>query len=128
HVPARAALNAVLHQRNPQRTRPPAPSTIANMLDVVERTISDPLTFHDQAFATNVLLDIPLDERAEAITDARTQAGERTGEAEVDPLSPTEATFRLPTRNGRLDVTIALTPTMPPRIQTFGVVAVDRSS
>jgi hypothetical protein len=84
------------------------------------------LALQEPAFAANVLLDIPLDERVAAIADARQLVGEFDGQAEVEMRSPSEATYRLPAERGRLDVSVAMTPTDPSRIHTFAVQAIER--
>jgi CubicO group peptidase (beta-lactamase class C family) len=123
-VPARAALEALLQQdqAGPAEVRPSAQLQYA--LRLVERVIADPMALQEPAFARNVLLDIPLSERVAAITDARELVGEPDGQAEIEIRSPSEAMYRLPASRGRLDVTVALTPTDPPRIHTFAVEAV----
>lgn len=120
-VPARAALDVLLAQlpTGQPEVHPTAP--LQSALELVERAIADPSVLQEPAFAGNVLLDIPLIERAAAITEARTAVGERDGKAEIELRSPTEAIYRLPAARGRLEVTIALTPTDPPRIHTFAV-------
>lgn len=124
HQPARAALGFLLHQLHTRASETQVPPELRSTLALVERAIADPSTLQQPAFAGNLLLDTPLDERIETIIDARELVGERDGEADIDMRSPNEAVFRLPTVRGRLDVTIALTPTAPPRIQTFTVEAV----
>ncbi|MDH6197636.1 CubicO group peptidase (beta-lactamase class C family) [Mycobacterium frederiksbergense] len=121
---ARAALDALLQQdgSGPAQVRPT--EQLRSVLSVVERVIADPSVLQEPAFSGNVLLDIPLAERAAAITTAREAIGERNGEAESQWRSPTEAIYRLPGTAGRLEVTVALAPTDPPLIHTFGVRAV----
>jgi hypothetical protein len=46
--------------------------------------------------------------------------------AEIEMRSPSEATCHLPAARGRLDVSVAMTPTDPPQIHTFAVQAVER--
>jgi CubicO group peptidase (beta-lactamase class C family) len=123
--PARAILDSLLQQgrTDPAQSRP---SLLRSVLQIVERVIADPLTLQEPAFAANVLLDIPLDERIAAISDARELLGEFTGQSEIEMRSPSEATCRLPATRGRLDVSVAMTPTDPPRIQTFALQAVER--
>lgn len=117
--PARAALEALLRQRRagPDPVRPT--EHLRSALALVERVITDPATLQGPAFAENVLLDIPLAERIAAIGTAREMMGDYTGQAELELRSPTEAVCRMTGTRGRLDVTVALTPTDPPRIHTF---------
>lgn len=125
-APARAVLEAMLAQGQTGQAdvRPSAPLTSA--LQLVERVIADPSALQGPAFATNVLLDIPLGERVAAISDARRLVGEFNGQAEIEMRSPSEATYHLPAVRGRLDVSVAMTPTDPPRIHTFAVQAIER--
>ncbi len=118
--PARTALGALVRQRE---DRPEVRSTehLRSAVDLVERVIADPSMLQGPAFADNVLLDVPLAERIAAITTAREAMGEYTGQNEVELRSPTEAICRMTGGRGRLDVTVALTPTHPPRIHTFAV-------
>lgn len=125
-APARAALEALLHQCQPDRDGVGPSAQLHATLGLVERVIADPFALQEPAFAGNVLLDIPLGERVAAITDARSMVGEPEGQAEIEMRSPTEATYRLPAARGRLDVSVAMTPTDPPRIHTFAVQAVER--
>ena len=128
HVPARAALNALLDQQQSHLRPIPEQPEMRAFRELIERTVSNPLTLQDPAYAANVLLDIPLEERTSAIRDARDLVGERTGQLEILQHSPNEATFRFPSTNGRIDVTVALTPTVPPQIQTWSLRAVAASA
>ncbi|MGW4097061.1 serine hydrolase domain-containing protein [Mycobacterium sp. NPDC004974] len=123
-VPARAALEALLRQRQAGPDRAFATEHLRSAVDLVEGVIADPSALREPAFAGNVLLDIPLAERITAITAAREAMGERNGQTEIEVRSPTEAVCRMTGTRGRVDVTLALTPTDPPRIQTFTVDAV----
>ncbi|WP_454791483.1 serine hydrolase domain-containing protein [Mycolicibacterium lutetiense] len=123
-VPGRAVLDALLHQTQtgPGVVRPTAQLQAA--IEMVEPVIADPSALQKSVFADNVLLDIPLAERIATITAARQAMGDRSGELQLELRSPTEAVCRIPGTRGRLDVTVALTPTDPPRIHTFGVESV----
>ncbi|MDV3128135.1 beta-lactamase family protein [Mycobacterium sp. 21AC1] len=123
-APARAALDALLRQHPSRRAEARPTPAMRSALELVERVIAEPTALQEPAFADNVLLDVPLGERVAAITAARNAVGDRDGQAEMALRSPTEATYRLPGTRGRIDVTIALTPTDPPRIHTFAVEAV----
>lgn len=118
--PGRAALDALLRQcQAAPEVRPT--DHLRSAIDLVERVIADPSMLQGPEFAGNVLLDIPLAERVAAITAARQAMGEPTGSTEVELRSPTEAICRMTGALGRVDVTLSLTPTDPPRIQTFAV-------
>ncbi|MEN3219733.1 serine hydrolase [Mycolicibacterium porcinum] len=119
-APARAALDALLRQRQAAPEVRPT-EHLRSAIDLVERVIADPSMLQGPAFAGNVLLDSPLHERIAAITAARQAVGEPKGQKEVEVLSPTEAICRMTGASGRLKVVLALTPTDPPRIQTFAV-------
>lgn len=121
-APARAALDALLRQREAAPEVRPT-EHLRSAIDLVERVIADPSMLQGPAFAGNVLLDSPLDERIAAITAARQAMGEPKGQKEVEVRSPTEAICRMTGASGRLKVALALTPTDPPRIQTFAVEA-----
>lgn len=123
-VPARAALEALLLQCQVGPDRVSATEHLRSAIELVEGVIAEPSTLQDPAFSDNVLVDIPLAERITAITAARETMGERTGQTEIELRSPTEAVCRMTGTRGRLDVTLALTPTDPPRIHTFTVEAV----
>ncbi|OCB47639.1 hypothetical protein A5721_08240 [Mycobacterium vulneris] len=119
-APARAALDALLRQRQAAPEVRPT-EHLRSAIDLVERVIADPSMLQGPAFAGNVLLDSPLHERIAAITAARQAVGEPKGQKEVEVLSPTEAICWMTGASGRLKVVLALTPTDPPRIQTFAV-------
>lgn len=123
-APARAALDALLGQLPSGWAQLRPTQAMQSALELVERVIADPAALREAVFAGNVLLDTPLEERAAAITAARNAVGDRDGQAEIELQSPTEARYRLPGTRGRIDVTIALTPTDPPRLHTFAVEAV----
>jgi CubicO group peptidase (beta-lactamase class C family) len=125
-APARAALEALLHQCQAGRAGVGPSPHLRSTLGLVERVIADPFALQEPAFASNVLLDIPLSERVAVITDARSLVGEPEGRAEIEMRSPTEATYHLPAARGRLTVSVAMTPTDPPRIHTFAVQAIER--
>ncbi|OBB30714.1 hypothetical protein A5792_18365 [Mycolicibacterium peregrinum] len=119
-APARAALDALLCQYQAVPEMRPT-EHLRTASDLVERVIADPSMLQGPAFADNVLLDIPLAERIAAITAARQAIGEYKGQNEVEVLSPTEAIYRMIGACGVIEVALALTPTDPPRIQTFAV-------
>ncbi|MEV0673166.1 serine hydrolase domain-containing protein [Mycobacterium sp. NPDC050441] len=123
-APARAVLDALLRQCQAGPEVRPA-EHLRSAVDLIERVIADPSILQSPAFADNVLLDMPLDERITAITAARQAMGEHNGQTDVELRSPTEAICRMTGARGRLDVTLALTPTDPPRIHTFAVDAVE---
>ncbi|MGY1991618.1 serine hydrolase domain-containing protein [Mycolicibacterium fortuitum] len=121
-APARAALDALLRRREAAAEVLPT-EHLRSAIDLVERVIADPSMLQGPAFADNVLLDIPLAERVAAITAARQAIGEYNGQNEVEVRSPTEAIYRMTGARGAVEVTLSLTPTDPPRIQTLAVEA-----
>ncbi|OBK64136.1 serine hydrolase domain-containing protein [Mycolicibacterium fortuitum] len=121
-APARAALDALLRRREASAEVLPT-EHLRSAIDLVERVIADPSMLQGPAFADNVLLDIPLAERVAAITAARQAIGEYNGQNEVEVRSPTEAIYRMTGARGAVEVTLSLTPTDPPRIQTLAVEA-----
>lgn len=124
HVPARAALKGLLEQQRSHPRPTPNEPAMGAFLELVERTLSNPIALQGPEFAANVLLDLPMEERMSAIEAARDLVGKRNGQADIEQHSPSEATFRFPSTNGRIDVVVALTPTVPPRIQTWSLKAV----
>lgn len=116
-TPARAALEALVAQCH---SVVPVLDN-ADLIALAERILGDPQQLRDPIFADNVLRDDPLGERSADITAVCAAAGPITGPAVVENRSPTETLVHLPTTGCGIDVTIALTPTSPPKVHTFGV-------
>lgn len=78
--------------------------------------------------ATNVVLDVPFEERRSAIEQAWAAVGGRTAASSTpaDAVcdSPDHLVWLLPGANGRLRVEARMTPLAAPRVQTF-IVSVD---
>ncbi len=126
--PCREALEALLQERRAtaRRVRPwPESATlrgdVARLLDDWDDARAD------RVFAVNMDLDLPRDRRRADVAHALQSVGglpDADAPVELEAQSPSQLTWWLQGRSGRLRVHVGLSPESPPRIQTLTVDAV----
>jgi hypothetical protein len=121
----REALEVLLQERGaPMRTLRPWPESATLRRDVGSLLADWDDALADRVFAVNMDLDVPRHRRRADIAHALESVG---GLADVEtPLeleaqSPSQLTYWLQGRSGRLRVHIGLSPQNPPKIQTLTV-------
>jgi CubicO group peptidase (beta-lactamase class C family) len=101
------------------RVAQPSPALLAardTALALYDRWDDDAIT---NAAADNLFLDRPLERRRRACADVRNACGERISVASPRLTGAIRGVWRVTCERGALDVTVALSPAVPPRVQTL---------
>jgi CubicO group peptidase (beta-lactamase class C family) len=126
--PCREALEMLLQERRaPARRVRPWPES-ATLRGDVARLLDDwDDARADRVFAVNMDLDVPRDRRRADVAQALDGVGglpDADAPVELEAQCPSQLTWWLRGRSGRLRVHVGLSPESPPKIQTLTVDAV----
>jgi CubicO group peptidase (beta-lactamase class C family) len=128
----RKALEVLLQERGaPARTLRAWPESSTLRRDVGRLLADWDDARANRVFAVNMDLDVPRDRRRADVAHALESVGgvaDVEVPVELEAESPSQLTYWLQGRSGRLRVHIGLTPQSPPKIQTLTVEAVPDAS
>jgi hypothetical protein len=123
--PCREALEALLQERRaPARRLRPWPESAPLRGDVARLLADWDDARASSVFAVNMDLDVPRDRRRADVAQALDSVGglpDADAPVELEAQSPSQLTWWLQGRSGRLRVHVGLSPESPPKIQTLTV-------
>jgi CubicO group peptidase (beta-lactamase class C family) len=126
--PCREALEVLLQERGaPARRLRPWPEAATLRGDVARLLADWDDSRANRIFAVNMDLDVPRDRRRAEIARALDSVGgvaDVEAPVELEAQSPSQLTWWLQGRSGRLRVHIGLSPQSPPKVQTLTVEGV----